>query len=78
MLDEKHGYDNFSQYVGYQPPFVTHQPGPARDGRGDPGAPDHAVIRESDFLRGNQLLGARAPEGQTLWQNAWAEFLAGV
>ncbi|HEY4621982.1 MAG TPA: spermidine/putrescine ABC transporter substrate-binding protein, partial [Gaiellaceae bacterium] len=26
LLDEKHGYDNFVNYVGYQPPFVTLDP----------------------------------------------------
>ena len=26
LLDEKNGYDNFANYVGYQPPFVKLDP----------------------------------------------------
>ena len=26
MLDKKYGYENFKDYVGYQPPFTTIQP----------------------------------------------------
>jgi spermidine/putrescine transport system substrate-binding protein len=77
MLDEKHGYDNFAQFNGYQPPFVTIDPdGLVADGV----VPENlrtAVVRESDFVNGNQPL-ELSPEGQTLWQNAWAEFKAGV
>jgi spermidine/putrescine transport system substrate-binding protein len=77
LLDEKHGYDNFAQFNGYQPPFVTIEPDRlVADGV----VPDNlrtAVVRESDFVNGNQPL-ELTPDGQTLWQNAWAEFKAGV
>jgi spermidine/putrescine transport system substrate-binding protein len=76
LLDKQHGYDNFVNFVGYQPPFVSIDPDRlvadgviAKNLR-------TAVVRESDFLKGNQPL-ELSPEGQTLWQNAWAEFSAG-
>ena len=34
LLDEKHGYDNFSNYVGYQPPFTKLENRPLDRGRG--------------------------------------------
>jgi spermidine/putrescine transport system substrate-binding protein len=36
-----------------------------------------AIVRESDFNRGYALT-ELTPTGQTDWQNAWAEFKAGV
>ena len=36
-----------------------------------------AIVRESDFNRGYQQT-ELTPTGQTLWQNAWAEFIAGA
>jgi spermidine/putrescine transport system substrate-binding protein len=76
LLDEKHGYDNFANFVGYQPPLVSTDPDRlVADGV----VAKHlktAVVRESDFLNGNQPL-ELSPDGQALWQNAWAEFKAG-
>jgi spermidine/putrescine transport system substrate-binding protein len=77
LLDEKHGYDNFANFVGYQPPFITIEPDRlVKDGL----IPENlktAVVRETDFLEGSQEL-ELSPEGFTLWQNAWAEFKAGA
>lgn len=76
VLDEQNGYDNFVEYVGYQPPFVSIDPDRlVRDGV-IPANLKTAVVREKDFVKGNQPL-ELTPEGQTLWQNAWAEFVAG-
>ena len=36
-----------------------------------------AIVRESDFDKGLPLT-ELTPTGQTDWQNAWAEFKAGV
>lgn len=36
-----------------------------------------AIVRESDFDKGH-FLTELTPAGQTEWQNAWAEFKAGV
>jgi spermidine/putrescine transport system substrate-binding protein len=77
LLDEKHGYDNFVNFVGYQPPFVSIDPDRlVKDGVVPPNLRT-AVVRESDFKRGYFEL-ELTPSGQKLWQNAWAEFKAGV
>jgi hypothetical protein len=36
-----------------------------------------AIVRESDFDKGLPLT-ELTPDGQVAWQNAWAEFRAGV
>jgi spermidine/putrescine transport system substrate-binding protein len=77
LLDEKHGYDNFANYVGYQPPFVKLNPDRlVADGVVPPNLKT-AIVRESDFDQGYQQT-ELTPTGQTLWQNAWAEFIAGA
>jgi spermidine/putrescine transport system substrate-binding protein len=77
LLDEKHGYDNYVNWVGYQPPFVTIDPDRlVADGVVPPNLKT-AIVRESDFDRGYQQT-ELTPTGQTLWQNAWAEFIAGA
>ena len=77
LLDEKHGYDNFVNFVGYQPPFVSIDPDRLVTDEVVPANLKSAVVRENDFIKGNQPL-ELSPEGQTLWQNAWAEFKAGA
>ena len=77
LLDEKHGYDNFANFVGYQPPFVTLDPDRLVETGDVPPNLKTAVVRESDFDTGYFQL-ELTPTGQTLWQNAWAEFKAGA
>jgi spermidine/putrescine transport system substrate-binding protein len=77
LLDEKHGYDNFAQFNGYQPPFITINPDRLVSDGVVPKNLTTAMVRESDFVNGNQPL-ELSPEGQALWQNAWAEFKAGA
>ena len=76
VLDEKHGYDNFVNYVGYQPPFVSIDPARLISDGVIPPNLKTAIVRETDFTHGDQPL-ELTPKGQTLWQNAWAEFVAG-
>jgi spermidine/putrescine transport system substrate-binding protein len=76
LLDEKRGYDNFVNYTGYQPPLTALDPD--RLVTDEVVAPNlrTAIVRESDFDTGLPLTELSAA-GQTLWQNAWAEFTAG-
>jgi len=76
MLDEKHGYENFVQWTGYQPPFVSIQPDRLVSDGVIPANLRAAVVRESDFEKGNPLL-ELSPAGAALWQNAWAEIKSG-
>ncbi len=77
LLDETNGYDNFVNYTGYQPPLTKLDPDRlVKDGV----VPAHlktAIVRESDFANAYPLT-ELTPAGQTDWQNAWAEFKAGV
>jgi spermidine/putrescine transport system substrate-binding protein len=77
LLDNKHGYDNFSNYVGYQPPFTRLGPDRLIADGVVPANLRTAIVRESDFDKG-YFLTELTPAGQTEWQNAWAEFKAGV
>ena len=77
MLDEKNGYANFAEFNGYQPPFISLDPDRLVADGVVPANLKTAVVREQDFINGNQPL-ELSPEGQTLWQNAWAEFKAGA
>ena len=77
LLDEKNGYDNFANYTGYQPPLTVLDPDRlVKDGI-VPANLRTAIVRESDFDAAFPLT-ELTPTGATEWQNAWAEFKAGV
>jgi spermidine/putrescine transport system substrate-binding protein len=77
LLDEKHGYDNFSNYTGYQPPLTVLDPDKLVADEIVPANLRTAIVRESDFEAAFPLT-ELTPEGATEWQNAWSEFKAGV
>jgi spermidine/putrescine-binding protein len=77
LLDEKHGYDNFANYTGYQPPLTVLDPNKLVTDGIVPANLKTAIVRESDFDAAFPLT-ELTPEGATEWQNAWAEFKAGV
>ena len=52
LLDEKHGYDNFANYVGYQPPFTKLDPDRLVADGVVPANLKTAIVRESDFDTG--------------------------
>jgi spermidine/putrescine transport system substrate-binding protein len=76
LLDEKNGYDNFVNYTGYQPPLTALDPDRLVTDEIVPPNLRTAIVRESDFDAGLPLTELSA-DGQALWQNAWAEFVAG-
>ena len=76
LLSEEHGLSNFA-FVGYQPPLTALDPDRLVDEEYIPRTCVSAIVRESDFDNGFQEL-ELSPDGQKLWQNAWAEFKAGI
>jgi len=77
LLDEKNAYGNFSNYTGYQPPLKALNPDRLVADAVVPANLKTAVVRESDFDTGYPLT-ELSSEAQVHWQNAWAEFKAGV
>jgi spermidine/putrescine transport system substrate-binding protein len=77
LLDVKNGYSNFANYVGYQPPLTKLDPDKLISDGVVPANLKTAIVRESDFDRGFAIT-ELTPTGQVDWQNAWAEFKAGV
>jgi spermidine/putrescine transport system substrate-binding protein len=76
LLSEEGGLSNFA-FVGYQPPLTALDADRLVDEEYIPQSLVSAVVRESDFDNGFQEL-ELSPDGQKLWQNAWAEFKAGI
>ncbi len=77
MLDETNAYENMINFNGYQPPLTSLS---AESLIADGFIPENlaaAAVRQEDFENAYLLL-ELSPDGQTLWQNAWAEFKAGV
>jgi spermidine/putrescine transport system substrate-binding protein len=77
LLDEKNAYDNFANFVGYQPPLTKLDPDRLIADGVVPKNLETAIVRASDFDAAYPLT-ELTPAGATDWQNAWAEFKAGV
>jgi spermidine/putrescine transport system substrate-binding protein len=77
LLDNKHGYDNMVEFNGYQPPLTKLDPERLVADGVVPAHLKTAIVRESDFDKG-YFITELTPTGATAWQNAWAEFKAGV
>jgi spermidine/putrescine transport system substrate-binding protein len=77
FLDDQNAYDNFYNYTGYQPPINSLDPDRlVADGV----VPKHlasCVVRPEDFEKGEILL-ELDPQTDLVWQDAWAQFKAGV
>jgi spermidine/putrescine transport system substrate-binding protein len=76
LLSVDGALSNFA-YVGYQPPLTELDSDRLVAEEYIPENLTSAVVRESDFDNGYQEL-ELSPDGQKLWQNAWAEFKAGL
>jgi spermidine/putrescine transport system substrate-binding protein len=76
LLSVDGALSNFG-YVGYQPPLNALDPERLVADKYVPENLATAVVRASDFDTGFREL-ELSPDGQKLWQNAWAEFKAGI
>jgi spermidine/putrescine transport system substrate-binding protein len=77
MLDETNAYENFYNFVGYQPPQVSLNPDRLVADEVVPAHLASTVVRPEDFDQGYTLL-ELAPDVDARWQAIWAEFKAGV
>jgi spermidine/putrescine transport system substrate-binding protein len=77
LMDEKVAFDNFVGWNGYQPPLRSITPDSLIEAGYFPKNLAAAVVREEDFQNASILL-ELTPQGQSLWQNAWATFVAGA
>lgn len=77
FLDEKHGYDNFVNWNGYQPPFTSIDPAKLVADGVIPKTLAAAVVTE-DMFKVDLTSVELTPEVDQLWLDAWAEITAGA
>ena len=76
LLSEEWGYENFSGWTGYQPPFTSLDPDRLIDDGVVPPALERAVVTEDMFTTG-LIQSQLTPEVEKLWLDAWSEIQAG-
>ena len=76
FLDEKWGYENFSQWNGYQPPFTSIDPSRLVADGVVPANLSTAVLGQDNFTTG-YIQSELTADVDQLWQNAWSEIQAG-
>jgi spermidine/putrescine transport system substrate-binding protein len=76
MLQTEHALDNYS-WLGYQPPQNSLDPDKLVADEYVPAHLTDAIVRPEDFDKGVQLL-QLSRTGETLWDDAWSKFTAGV
>jgi spermidine/putrescine transport system substrate-binding protein len=77
MLDEKHGYDNFADWNGYQPPFTSIDPLSLVDKGVVPENLSSAVVTE-DMFKTDLTPIELTPDVEQMWLAAWDEIKAGA
>jgi spermidine/putrescine transport system substrate-binding protein len=77
MLDEKHGFDNFAQWNGYQPPFTSIDPSTLVSKGVVPETLTSAVVTE-DMFKKDLTPYELPPEIDQIWLDAWTEIKAGA
>ncbi len=76
ILDNQVAYDNFTGYVGYQPPLTSITAESLIKDEVIPPNLANILVTRSAYANGNAYL-TLTPEGQRLWDRGWAEFRAG-
>ncbi len=76
MLDEKWAFQNFADWVGYQPPQNAIKPATLIDDKVVPASMPDAVVTQGDFDTGRLLLELDRETDQ-LWFDAWDEVTSG-
>lgn len=76
MLDKKYAFENFADWVGYQPPQNSINPANLISQGVVPKTIPDAVVRQEDFKKGHLLLELDRKTDQ-LWFDAWDEVTSG-
>jgi spermidine/putrescine-binding protein len=76
FLDEKWGFENFSQWNGYQPPFTSIDPSRLVSEGVVAETLASAVLGQDNFTTG-YIQSELTPDVDQLWQDAWSEIQAG-
>ncbi|MGH2594580.1 MAG: extracellular solute-binding protein [Actinomycetota bacterium] len=76
MLSKKYGFENFADWVGYQPPQTSIKPATLIDAGVVPDKMPNAVVQQVDFDKGYLALELDRNTDQ-LWFDAWDEVTSG-
>ena len=76
MLDKKYAFENFADWVGYQPPQNSINPSELIADGVVPKTIPEAVVRQDDFKKGHLLLELNRDTDQ-LWFDAWDQVTSG-
>jgi len=76
MMEPQVAYDNFVNYVGYQPPQKSLDAAKLFDEGILPKSLSNAVVTEEAYATGNGYMTLTA-EGEQTWEKAWSKFRAG-
>jgi spermidine/putrescine transport system substrate-binding protein len=76
MLDNKVAYENFSGFVGYQPPLTSIDANRLFDEGIVPRSLSEAVVTQEAYASGNAYL-TLSSQGLQLWDRGWASFRNG-
>jgi spermidine/putrescine transport system substrate-binding protein len=76
MLDSKVAYENFTGYVGYQPPMIAIDPASLIRDEVIPQSLRNSIVTRDAYANGNAFLTLTA-EGERRWDQTWARFRAG-
>jgi spermidine/putrescine transport system substrate-binding protein len=76
MMDNDAAYENFADYVGYQPPLTAISPTVLFDRGIVPESLRQVVVTREAYANGNAYLTLTA-EGDSLWNRVWQDFRSG-
>ena len=78
MLDNDNAYQNFANYLGYLPPIKTIDFDRLREEGVIPASLEAAIVTPDAFDEGAQVMMTLTLDGLSRYQDAYAEFMAGV
>jgi spermidine/putrescine-binding protein len=76
LLDPKVAYENFTGYVGYQPPITAIDAQKLFDDGLLPRNLANTVVTHEDYANGNAYL-TLSSKGRQLWDDSWTAFRNG-